>query len=158
MTHIFSHVKWFTSGNLPQVGSLNFIELLAATIIVFLGLVVLHYIATRKYTQKLSKKTDTALKPYRSWVPLVVRLTAAGMLVINQVQGYLLAPNVEATSSVMSDLVGYVFIAAAALIALGLYTQVGAVLLFLLVLLYFVCSTNFCSLHTLLRCCSSLAE
>ncbi len=137
MLQTLAHVKWFVSPEPISEPAFNFLELVAVLSIVVIGLVIFKLIDSWLKNQKITKKLDKRLKPFQPWVPLIVRLSAALLLVINTVDGLLLAPNVVSVNSGVDNLIGGLYILAAILIALGLFTRFGAISLLIGYLLVF---------------------
>jgi len=133
----FAHVKWFTTNSPVPEPAFNLLELAAVFTIVVLGLVVLKYIDGWLKKHKITNKLDKKLKPIRLWVPLIVRLSTALLLLINSAESFLLAPNVLSVNSGVDNLIGGLYILAAILIAFGLFTRLGVVTLIVGYLLVF---------------------
>lgn len=129
MSGVFSHVKWFNDVQFPEVDAFHIYEWLLIFLIVIMGLIVLKVIDTWLNKSKITAKLDKKFKPYRPWVPLVVRLSTAVLLLVNASLGYMLAPNVVSDNSGVSTIITGLFIVAAVLIALGLLTKVGVIAL-----------------------------
>lgn len=125
MIQKFAHVKWFNTTEPIPEPAFNIAELLVVAAIVIAGLLVLKFIDTWLKRHKITSTVDKKLKPFRSWVPLIVRLSTAAFLVLNFGQDLLLAPNVTTSNSTTSNIISGVFILAAVLIGLGLFTKVG---------------------------------
>ncbi|MCA9348936.1 hypothetical protein KC878_02200 [Candidatus Saccharibacteria bacterium] len=130
MQEIFAHVKWFENDMFVEhQPRLEFGEWLIAGLILFIGLAVLRLIGKWLSANKFDKKLDARFKPIRNYVPTVVRLSTAGFLLVNFINGYLLAPNVTADHSYIAGLIGYLFLTSAIILILGLYTDLAAYLL-----------------------------
>lgn len=129
MLQNLAHVKWFNTEQPVHQEGFNAAELFAVVVIVVAGLLIFRFIDAWLREQKITAKLDKALKSYRPIVPLLVRLSTAGLLVINYAQDLLLAPNVASTDSTTSGVIGAVFLLAALLLALGLFTRAGVAVL-----------------------------
>ena len=127
MLQFFSHVKWFTSRSPSGEPAFDSVEWLAVLGIVSAGLLVFRIVDGWLKKRKIEKKLDQTFKPYRSLVPLVVRVSTALLLVINALNGFILAPNVESDGSGTAGVITILFLGAAVFIGFGYMMQVGIV-------------------------------
>jgi len=137
MLEKFAHVKWFNNPSPAHEAAFSLAELTVVAMIVIAGLFVLRFIDLWLKQKKIIAEIDKRTKPFSSWVPLIVRLSTATLLLINIAQDYLLAPNVSSSSSAISNSINIIFGVTAALLALGLFTEVAAMALLVGYLLVF---------------------
>jgi uncharacterized membrane protein YphA (DoxX/SURF4 family) len=124
----FAHVKWFndTSAN---VASLSATEIMAAILLIIAGLSVLYVINSFTLRRGIVSALDAKFSPFRQWVPLIVRLSTAAFLIINTLQGHLLAPNVPTQGNGISVAICALYLVTAIYFILGVYTKFASILL-----------------------------
>ena len=125
---LYAHVKWFTDDVSPGI-SLTGNEWFVVVLSVLSFLLLLTFIDRTKLHKQLTKRLDIFFKGYRKWVPLIVRLSLALMLIINLSSGNLLAENYNFDSNLITNLVTLLFITATVSMILGIYTRPGAIIL-----------------------------
>jgi len=129
MNNILSHVKWFNNPTPGHIEALGWLEWFAVFTIVIAGLFVFRFIGIWLAQHKYTAKCDKKLSFLRPWVPLVVRLSTAALLLVNVTQGYLLAPNVLTNDSTISVAISVLFITASISLLFGVFNKAGVVAL-----------------------------
>ena len=99
-----AHVKWFTQNLTTYNQPISGTEYVVIVLFVFLGLFVLLQID--KYMEKIQPiaKLSDDLQPLKQWLPTVVRLSLATMLLYGSINRYFLVPNLP-TSTTLENLV-----------------------------------------------------
>jgi uncharacterized membrane protein YphA (DoxX/SURF4 family) len=135
MNSVVAHVKWFVEGPHEIVNELSAIEIGVLLFVVVLGLRALKFLNDNLKINQLDKASNK-LWPY---LPLIVRLSAGLMFLLNAVNGVIIAPNfdINATGAPMLSLL---FVIVGTLFILGLFTRLAAMLLLVTFLL---CTLSF---------------
>lgn len=131
----FAHVKWFSEGPLPNAPRLDLLEGVFVGTVVLAGLVTLFYIDRVLRKRKITSRLDTQLRKFRQFVPLIVRVSTAALLLINVRDSYLLAPNIISDGSVLADILTLALAITAVLLILGLFTKQSSLVLLCIYLL-----------------------
>ncbi len=140
MYYALGHVKWFaedavsSSSNVLSLSTSEWL-VIVASLVIGVGLMLL----IAKLLTKPNKFLDDKFKPFREWVPTVVRWSTAALLIAGYWLGHLYASNIDYSPSSLSSLLNVALIVIAVLLLLGAYTQIaGAGLLIIYALSFLV--------------------
>ncbi len=139
MHYVLGHIKWFvedTASSPSDALSLSTSEwlVIVASLVVGIGLMLL----AARLLIKPNKLLDDRFKPFRNWVPTVVRWSTAVLLIASYWLGYMYAPNINYSPTPLSDLLNVALIAIAILLLLGAYTRIAGTGLLVIYMLSFL--------------------
>lgn len=135
---LLAHVKWFTSDEAQKMPGLSINEFLLIFGCIFVALVGLHLFDIWCAKKKITQTIDAKMAPYQPWVPTIVRISAALLLLLNTFANYILAPNIEKTGTFSESFLTATFTIAGILLLLGLFTRLGAGMMIIGYILSFV--------------------
>lgn len=126
---LFAHVKWFSEGGGPAtLTPLTTTEWVMVAMLVALGVAAMLFVD--KLFRPIDHKLDESLRRFREWVPTVVRISTALLVIYNFWKENFFAPNITYSNDFLSVAINALLILVAVMLLFGVYVRTaGAILI-----------------------------